>query len=122
MVPCASCQRHHRAADGTCPFCGVDSGAGALLDGALRGLRSLLLVTIAPLLLAACGAGGPSCDTSDTACDTTDADGDGFIASDDCDDTNAAVNPGATEVCDDQVDNDCNGLTDADDATACPAG
>ena len=33
----------------------------------------------------------------------------------DCDDTNAAVNPGADEVCDDQIDNDCDGYTDCDD-------
>jgi len=45
-----------------------------------------------------------------------DDDGDGFdsaacpgAAGDDCDDTNADVNPAATEVCD-GVDNDCNGL------------
>ena len=36
---------------------------------------------------------------------------------DDCDDTDPAINPGATEVCDpDQVDEDCNGLSDDDDA------
>jgi hypothetical protein len=36
----------------------------------------------------------------------------GYVSSsDDCDDTNAAVYPGATEVCDD-ADNNCNSLTD----------
>jgi len=33
----------------------------------------------------------------------------------DCDETDAAVNPGATELCD-EVDNDCDGDTDEDDA------
>ncbi len=40
-----------------------------------------------------------------------DVDGDGFYAGDDCDDTNAGVNPGAAETCDGQ-DTDCNGSVD----------
>ncbi len=44
-----------------------------------------------------------------------DADGDGFInedlRGDDCDDGNAAINPDATEVCD-EADNDCDGRVD----------
>ena len=47
-----------------------------------------------------------------------DADGDGYVEAinqcvpgGDCDDTNAAINPGATEVCD-GVDNDCDGYSD----------
>ena len=34
----------------------------------------------------------------------------------DCDDANASVKPGATEVCDEGVDNDCNGLADDADS------
>jgi len=45
-----------------------------------------------------------------------DADGDGYISDeeggDDCDDSDPAVNPGAVEICDDQVDNNCDGDTD----------
>jgi hypothetical protein len=33
----------------------------------------------------------------------------------DCDDTNADVNPGALEICEDTVDNNCNGATDISD-------
>ena len=33
----------------------------------------------------------------------------------DCDDTVPEINPGAVEVCDDTVDNDCDGLTDDPD-------
>ncbi|MBW2258423.1 MAG: hypothetical protein JRI25_28040, partial [Deltaproteobacteria bacterium] len=45
-----------------------------------------------------------------------DADGDGFSPCDgDCDDTRSAVNPGAVEVCDDDLDGDCDGNADADD-------
>ena len=42
----------------------------------------------------------------------------GYVAtSDDCDDLNAAINPAAQEVCDGDVDNDCDGAADdADDS------
>jgi len=46
----------------------------------------------------------------DTAALPQDADGDGYTH-DDCDDTNPAVHPGATEACD-GLDTDCNGLVD----------
>ncbi len=45
-----------------------------------------------------------------------DADGDGFSeAQGDCDDENADINPDATEMCD-GADNDCDGVTDEQDA------
>ncbi|MCB9797351.1 MAG: hypothetical protein H6741_32070 [Alphaproteobacteria bacterium] len=40
-----------------------------------------------------------------------DADGDGFDASEDCDDGDAAINPDSVELCDD-VDNDCDDQVD----------
>jgi hypothetical protein len=48
--------------------------------------------------------------------DTTDGDGDGFAWCNDCDDTHAAVNPGAAEICGNGIDDDCNGFADAQDA------
>jgi hypothetical protein len=57
--------------------------------------------------------------------DTMDRDGDTVTLADgDCDDTNAAVKPGAVEVCGDGFDNDCDGTADrtqdgAGAATAC---
>ena len=55
-------------------------------------------------------------DTSAVVDDTgevADADSDGFPASLDCDDENAAVNPDAEEICD-GLDNNCDGVVDED--------
>jgi hypothetical protein len=73
-----------------------------------------------PLLafaLLACGEKAPKDDTAppeDT--DTTgltDADGDGYASEaeggDDCEDGDPDINPGAAEICDDGIDNDCSG-------------
>ena len=59
------------------------------------------------LLIVACG------DKVDTAGE--DLDGDGYGAAVDCDDDDAAVNPGATEIPYDGVDNDCDSSTLDDD-------
>ena len=65
--------------------------------------------------------GGDDCDDEDPAINPqTDADGDGFDACDDCDDTDDTVYPAAPEVCDDGVDQNCNGsdlVGDADGDT-----
>ena len=39
---------------------------------------------------------------------------------DDCNDRNASINPGATEVCDNRRDNNCNGVADDRDLTTDP--
>ncbi len=65
------------------------------------------------------------CDGQDNDCDTSvdegltfDGDGDGYTSigscggfANDCDDGNAAINPGATEACN-AIDDDCNGVVD----------
>ncbi|NNE29631.1 MAG: HYR domain-containing protein, partial [Saprospiraceae bacterium] len=45
----------------------------------------------------------------------TDADGDGWVSDCDCDDSDPAVNPDATEVCGNGIDDDCDGDVDTDD-------
>ncbi len=49
----------------------------------------------------------------------SDSDGDGYendlCGGDDCDESNSSINPGASEVCNDLVDNDCDTLIDYDD-------
>ena len=61
-------------------------------------MRSISLLSVA--LLAACPG-------SDTDTDVVDADLDGFTSAIDCDDTDPEVHPGAVEICDDGIDNDC---------------
>jgi hypothetical protein len=68
------------------------------------------------LLLAGCLSELPLSDTApateaDELTAETDADGDGYAASEDCDDGNSDVHPGQAESCD-GLDNNCNGLAD----------
>ena len=79
---------------------------------------------LTPVVLAACYGGPPdkswyedTGDTGDTGHSslTVDLDNDGFDSNDDCDDNDAAVNPGAMEECDDKIDNDCDSMVDAED-------
>lgn len=66
------------------------------------------------------GFGDP--DTSEMICDLIYPVPPGYIPIDsDCDDSNNAVNPDATEICDDGIDNNCNGLIDGDElGDVCP--
>ncbi|GDX78309.1 hypothetical protein LBMAG42_01200 [Deltaproteobacteria bacterium] len=69
-------------------------------------------------LLAACEPTTIASDAKDSGVasgsDLVDLDGDGYLEQVDCNDADAAVNPGADDVPDDGVDQDCDGL----DATA----
>jgi hypothetical protein len=67
-----------------------------------------------------CGAGEDTTTVDDTL-DTTvecehvtrvlpDADGDGYRRGEDCDDANAAINPQAVDVLDNEIDEDCDGV------------
>ncbi|MCO4744960.1 MAG: putative metal-binding motif-containing protein [Proteobacteria bacterium] len=113
MITCESCDRHFRVEDEACPFCSRRSPAMTKALNVIGG-------GFTALVLAACyGVGGfeddPPQDSGDTS-DQIDADSDGFNATEDCDDTDPAVNPAANEVCDDTIDNDCDGDTDAADS------
>lgn len=57
-----------------------------------------------------------SFDVAEVVVEPVDADADGYSVDEDCDDTNAAIHPGATEICEDGIDQNCN-----DEDAACPA-
>ena len=71
----------------------------------------LLVLVLGTWSLAGCGDKGD--DGADGA-SAVDGDGDGFSAAEDCDDSDANVNPGATEVWYDGLDSDCSGGSDYD--------
>jgi hypothetical protein len=48
-----------------------------------------------------------------------DKDGDGYQFTNDCNDNVASINPDAAEVCDDGIDNDCDGQLDCYDTVDC---
>jgi hypothetical protein len=62
-----------------------------------------------------------TCDNGSCVGVLLDADSDGYVSDGcggtDCDDSDSAVNTGVSEICDDTVDNDCNGDVDLDDET-----
>ena len=59
------------------------------------------------------------CDDADPGANLDDVDSDGYdTCADDCDDGDPTVHPTAADVCDDVLDNDCDGVTDPQEADA----
>ena len=56
-------------------------------------------------------------DDDDPTVNLEDADGDGYNSCEgDCDDADVDSNPGSAEICEDGIDNDCDGLADENDS------
>jgi hypothetical protein len=77
-----------------------DSGDLCYTDGDGDGYRDAALTTVL---------------STNMTCGDAGTEWDGIQAGEDCNDSNATVFPGATEVCDGNIDNDCNGLADDND-------
>ena len=119
MIACGDCGRHHLESEASCPFCGPNTPRRS------NRVMTAIGAVMTPMVLAACYGQvdvdpyWDSGDSGDTSGDQVDVDGDGFMSADDCDDANPEVNPEATEICDDKIDNDCDTLTDAKDVDDC---
>lgn len=77
--------------------------------------RRWALLGLALGSIAACGPGADSAEPTLITEAAVDLDDDGTPSDRDCDDADNSTSPAAPELCDDGVDNDCDGLTDADD-------
>ena len=78
---------------------------------ALLGLAWRLLLAGGLTPLTSCFEDDETCPLDPVAVPTLDNDGDGYPASDDCDDQDFDTNPAARETCD-GLDNNCDGSTD----------
>ena len=113
MHNCTSCNRLLVEEVSECPFCSADQEKRFKIPRSVK----MLGASATAFVMAACYGIGPM-DYKETGEDTgvaLDLDDDGFPADVDCDDSNAAINPEATEDCTDGVDNDCDGTLDGDD-------
>ena len=74
------------------------------------------------LLIALFAVSGPALAQEECNGGNPDNDGDGYCRSEDCNDFNASIHPGAVENCEDARDNNCNELVDGDDpqCQTCP--
>lgn len=102
LTICPECSGVHRRGI-ACPHCGKP-----------RSRSSAVGVVLLGLTMGCMGSGGDNVDVAVSLYGPPpeDADGDGAFSGEDCDDTNPAIHPGATETKGDGVDSNCDGEDD----------
>ena len=97
---------YHLTVESPCIDAGIDASVHEDIDGDVRPI-------LAGFDMGADEYAGPCWDGDG------DSYGDEMCSGDDCDDADPSINPGADEVCDDEIDNDCDGFIDRYDLD-CP--
>ena len=105
MENCSSCKRLIIDQSEKCPFCHQ-------IRWSIPRSVKLLGASATAFVMSACYGIGPEYSKSLSE----DVDGDQVTAFDgDCNDYDASIHPMAEEICDDQIDNNCNGFVDQED-------
>ncbi|MDP2308927.1 MAG: MopE-related protein [Pseudomonadota bacterium] len=107
---------------GTATLVAYDSASAVLGSGSRTVTSTLGAVSVSAsdihhVTLTVTGTNGVVDDVTWTHSPALDGDGDGYPSTTDCDDTDAAIHPGATETCND-ADDDCDGTVDEGAADA----
>ena len=116
LTVCPSCEGLVFVGTCTCPHCGADKacrGSGLSKAALLMGISLSLTGCVGEVSQPDYGVAITD-SARDTGHDTggPDADGDGWEAPTDCDDTDPSVHPEATETVGDKVDSNCDGNDD----------
>lgn len=109
LLRCRCCGTHVRDEAHRCPCCGGDKAAKVVntASAALLGLALSGCFIVHPQPKYGIANTG-----EDSVDEPQDLDGDGYAEPEDCNDADAAINPGATETPGDGIDANCDGGDD----------